>query len=38
MVEGVMDKEEPKNRTKQFALRGFRLVEALRPGKTADAS
>jgi hypothetical protein len=29
MMEGVMDKEELKNRTKQFALRVIRLVEAL---------
>ena len=31
-----MDKEELKGRTKQFALRVIRLVEALPRGKTAD--
>ena len=31
-----MDKEELKLRTKQFALRVIRLVEALPRGKTAD--
>jgi len=31
-----MDKEELKNRTKQFALRVVRLVEALPRGRTAD--
>ena len=31
-----MDKEELKLRTKQFALRVIRLVEALPHGKTAD--
>jgi four helix bundle protein len=32
-----MDKEELKQRTKQFALRVVRLVEALPRGRTADA-
>ena len=31
-----MDKEELKRRTKQFALRVIRLVEALPRGRTAD--
>jgi four helix bundle protein len=35
-MEVVMDKEEMKLRTKQFALRVIRLVEALPRGKTAD--
>jgi four helix bundle protein len=35
-MEIVMDKEELKLRTKQFALRVIRLVEALPRGKTAD--
>ena len=36
MDEVVMDKEELKRRTKQFALRVVRLVEALPRGRTAD--
>ena len=31
-----MDKEELKERTKQFALRVIRLVESLPRGRTAD--
>ena len=33
---GVMDKEEMKRRTKQFALRVIRLVESLPKGRTAE--
>ena len=36
MDEAVIDKEELKRRTKQFALRVVRLVEALPRGRTAD--
>jgi four helix bundle protein len=35
-MELVMDKEEMKRRTKQFALRAVQLVEALPRGRTAD--
>jgi four helix bundle protein len=35
-MEVVMDKEAMKRRTKQFALRVVRLVEALPRGRTAD--
>jgi four helix bundle protein len=36
MEEVVVDKEEMKRRTKRFALRIVRLVEALPRGRTAD--
>jgi four helix bundle protein len=36
MIEVLVDKEQLKLRTKQFALRVIRLVEALSSGKTAD--
>jgi len=32
----LMDKEELKRRTKQFALRAVNLVEAIPRGQTAD--